>query len=73
MGDVLVDPVPPSDSPVRRHAADLLVGWSMADALVERVLPTVTRIAEHFPESTVFYPLLSTNPKGEAAVGSLTL
>jgi len=44
--------------------ADALDGASAADSDAHRGA---------LPESTVFNPLLSANPKGEAAVGSLTL
>jgi nicotinamidase-related amidase len=64
MGDFLVDPVPPS-------AVHLCVDMQRIFSSdgpwptpwMERVLPTVTRIAERFPESTVFNPLLSANPR----------
>ena len=64
MGDVLVDAVPP-------NAVHLCVDMQRIFSSdgpwptpwMERVLPTVTRIAERFPESTVFNPLLSANPR----------
>jgi hypothetical protein len=63
-GGFLVDPVPPS-------AVHLCVDMQRIFSSdgpwptpwMERVLPTVTRIAERFPESTVFNPLLSANPR----------
>ena len=49
MGDVLVDAVPPS-------AVHLCVDMqrTFSTPWMERVLPIVTRIAERFPERTLF-------------------
>ena len=53
MGEVLVDALPPSAVHLCVDMQRIFCGW-WATPWMERVLPIVTRIAERFPERTLF-------------------